>query len=114
MSIPVQFPYSRSCPVLQHGPAEGAGASGSPGAPQLLLQGGAGALKATQVLTWSLGLVPAIRPSQGIPDGCSLFPPQPSLPPDFVEALKSVVGAPNVSMAPAVREQHGHDESMHP
>ncbi|XP_068026225.1 probable D-lactate dehydrogenase, mitochondrial isoform X2 [Melanerpes formicivorus] len=35
------------------------------------------------------------------------------LPPDFVEALRAVVGAPNVSTATAVREQHGHDESMH-
>ncbi|XP_069724794.1 LOW QUALITY PROTEIN: probable D-lactate dehydrogenase, mitochondrial [Phaenicophaeus curvirostris] len=35
------------------------------------------------------------------------------LPPDFVEALRAVVGAPNVSTALAVREQHGHDESMH-
>ncbi|CAM9447912.1 unnamed protein product [Bubo scandiacus] len=35
------------------------------------------------------------------------------LPPDFVEALRAVVGAPNVSTAMAVREQHGHDESMH-
>lgn len=43
-----------------------------------------------------------------------LFPSQPSLPPDFVEALRAVVGAPNVSTATAVREQHGHDESMHP
>ncbi|XP_039577169.1 uncharacterized protein LOC120507999 [Passer montanus] len=39
---------------------------------------------------------------------------KPSLPPDFVEALRAVVGAPNVSTATAVREQHGHDESMHP
>ncbi|RMC09153.1 hypothetical protein DUI87_14160 [Hirundo rustica rustica] len=39
---------------------------------------------------------------------------KPSLPPDFVEALRAVVGAPNVSTAAAVREQHGHDESMHP
>uniref|UniRef100_A0A8C3Y8H7 Probable D-lactate dehydrogenase, mitochondrial n=1 Tax=Catharus ustulatus TaxID=91951 RepID=A0A8C3Y8H7_CATUS len=38
----------------------------------------------------------------------------PSLSPDFVEALRAVVGAPNVSTATAVREQHGHDESMHP
>ncbi|XP_075017319.1 putative D-lactate dehydrogenase, mitochondrial [Calonectris borealis] len=35
------------------------------------------------------------------------------LPPNFVEALRAVVGAPNVSTAMAVREQHGHDESMH-
>ncbi|GAB0195678.1 probable D-lactate dehydrogenase, mitochondrial [Grus japonensis] len=35
------------------------------------------------------------------------------LPPDFVEALRAVVGDPNVSTAMAVREQHGHDESMH-
>uniref|UniRef100_A0A663DS52 Lactate dehydrogenase D n=1 Tax=Aquila chrysaetos chrysaetos TaxID=223781 RepID=A0A663DS52_AQUCH len=35
------------------------------------------------------------------------------LPPDFVEALRAVVGGPNVSTATAVREQHGHDESMH-
>ncbi|KAM6250727.1 putative D-lactate dehydrogenase, mitochondrial isoform 4-T4 [Spheniscus humboldti] len=35
------------------------------------------------------------------------------LPPDFVEALRAVVGGPNVSTAMAVREQHGHDESMH-
>ncbi|KAL2300280.1 hypothetical protein Nmel_012251 [Mimus melanotis] len=52
--------------------------------------------------------------SKCIPDGSSLFPPQPSLPLDFVEALRAVVGAPNVSTATAVREQHGHDESMHP
>ncbi|XP_032925594.1 probable D-lactate dehydrogenase, mitochondrial isoform X2 [Catharus ustulatus] len=39
---------------------------------------------------------------------------KPSLSPDFVEALRAVVGAPNVSTATAVREQHGHDESMHP
>ncbi|KAM9228487.1 putative D-lactate dehydrogenase, mitochondrial [Leptosomus discolor] len=41
---------------------------------------------------------------------CSKHP----LPPDFVEALRAVVGDPNVSTAMAVREQHGHDESMHP
>ena len=41
------------------------------------------------------------------------LPPQRPLPPDFVEALKAVVGGPNVSMAMTVREQHGHDESMH-
>ncbi|XP_064375474.1 probable D-lactate dehydrogenase, mitochondrial [Dromaius novaehollandiae] len=35
------------------------------------------------------------------------------LPPDFVEALRAVVGAPNVSTAAAAREQHGRDESMH-
>ncbi|XP_075290304.1 putative D-lactate dehydrogenase, mitochondrial [Opisthocomus hoazin] len=35
------------------------------------------------------------------------------LPPDFVEALRAVVGGPNVSTAMAVREQHGRDESMH-
>ncbi|XP_061231781.1 probable D-lactate dehydrogenase, mitochondrial isoform X2 [Neopsephotus bourkii] len=40
---------------------------------------------------------------------CSKSP----LPPDFVEALRAVVGTPNVSTAMAVREQHGHDESMH-
>ncbi|XP_015495525.1 probable D-lactate dehydrogenase, mitochondrial isoform X1 [Parus major] len=39
---------------------------------------------------------------------------KPSLSPDFVETLRAVVGAPNVSTATAVREQHGHDESMHP
>ncbi|KAK2530065.1 hypothetical protein Q9233_006450 [Columba guinea] len=44
--------------------------------------------------------------------GVSL-PPQHPLPPDFVEALRAVVGGPNVSTAMAVREQHGHDESMH-
>ncbi|XP_068267132.1 probable D-lactate dehydrogenase, mitochondrial isoform X3 [Nyctibius grandis] len=38
---------------------------------------------------------------------------KPPLPPDFVEALRAVVGGPNVSTAMAVREQHGHDESMH-
>lgn len=102
-----------------HGPAEGAGAGGSPGAPRLLLQGGAGAPKGTQVLTWPLGLVSLAHgrdQTQGhcVPDGSSLFPRQPSLPPDFVEALRAVVGAPNVSTATAVREQHGHDESMHP
>ncbi|XP_014942687.2 probable D-lactate dehydrogenase, mitochondrial isoform X2 [Acinonyx jubatus] len=31
----------------------------------------------------------------------------------FVEALKAVVGSSHVSTAVAVREQHGHDESMH-
>ncbi|KAM9192355.1 putative D-lactate dehydrogenase, mitochondrial isoform 2-T2 [Dugong dugon] len=31
----------------------------------------------------------------------------------FVAALKAVVGPPHVSMAAAVREQHGRDESMH-
>ncbi|XP_059681068.1 probable D-lactate dehydrogenase, mitochondrial [Gavia stellata] len=40
---------------------------------------------------------------------CSKHP----LPPDFVEALRAVVGGPNVSTATVVREQHGHDESMH-
>ncbi|RLV62708.1 hypothetical protein DV515_00019027, partial [Chloebia gouldiae] len=93
--VPVLLP-------LQHGPAEGAGAGGSPGAPQLLLQGGAGAPRATRVLTWPLGL--------GIPEAPPLFPPQPPLPPDFVEGLRAVVGAPNVSTATAVREQHGHDD----
>lgn len=32
---------------------------------------------------------------------------------DFVEALKAVVGSPHVSTASAVRQHHGHDESMH-
>ncbi|XP_028357631.1 probable D-lactate dehydrogenase, mitochondrial [Phyllostomus discolor] len=32
---------------------------------------------------------------------------------DFVEALKAIVGSPHVSTAAAVREHHGHDESMH-
>ncbi|XP_075796805.1 putative D-lactate dehydrogenase, mitochondrial isoform X1 [Pelodiscus sinensis] len=32
---------------------------------------------------------------------------------ELVEALRAVVGSPNVSTAPAVREQHGRDESMH-
>lgn len=31
----------------------------------------------------------------------------------FVEALKAIVGSSQVSTAPAVLEQHGHDESMH-
>ncbi|XP_059856822.1 probable D-lactate dehydrogenase, mitochondrial isoform X3 [Delphinus delphis] len=31
----------------------------------------------------------------------------------FVEALKAVVGSPHVTTAAVVREQHGHDESMH-
>ncbi|XP_012585890.1 PREDICTED: probable D-lactate dehydrogenase, mitochondrial isoform X1 [Condylura cristata] len=31
----------------------------------------------------------------------------------FVEALREIVGSPHVSTAVAVREQHGHDESMH-
>lgn len=31
----------------------------------------------------------------------------------FVEALKAVVGSSHVSTAVAVRQQHGHDESMH-
>lgn len=30
-----------------------------------------------------------------------------------MEALKAMVRAPKVSMATAVREQHGHKESMH-
>lgn len=30
-----------------------------------------------------------------------------------MEALKAVVGSPHVSTASAVREHHGHDESMH-
>ncbi|KAM5296850.1 putative D-lactate dehydrogenase, mitochondrial isoform 3-T3 [Glossophaga mutica] len=32
---------------------------------------------------------------------------------DFVEALKAIVGSPHVSTAATVREQHGHDESVH-
>ncbi|XP_053127001.1 probable D-lactate dehydrogenase, mitochondrial isoform X2 [Hemicordylus capensis] len=32
---------------------------------------------------------------------------------DFLEALRAVVGGPNMSTATAVCEQHGHDESMH-
>ncbi|XP_076989151.1 putative D-lactate dehydrogenase, mitochondrial isoform X3 [Tamandua tetradactyla] len=32
---------------------------------------------------------------------------------DFVEALEAVVGSSHVSTAPAVREQHRHDESLH-
>lgn len=105
--------------LSRHGPAEGAGAGGSPGAPQLLLQGGAGAPKGTQVLTRPLGLVPLAHGRDQTLPAASLMgprcsPPQPSLPPDFVEALRAVVGAPNVSTATAVREQHGHDESMHP
>ncbi|XP_068549168.1 probable D-lactate dehydrogenase, mitochondrial [Anas acuta] len=35
------------------------------------------------------------------------------LPPGLLEALRDVVGGPNVSTAAAVCEQHGHDESMH-
>ncbi|XP_068812515.1 probable D-lactate dehydrogenase, mitochondrial isoform X2 [Struthio camelus] len=35
------------------------------------------------------------------------------LPADFVEALRAVAGAPHVSTAAAVREQHGRDESVH-
>ncbi|KAM8799407.1 putative D-lactate dehydrogenase, mitochondrial [Eudromia elegans] len=35
------------------------------------------------------------------------------VPPTLLEALQAVAGAPNVSTARAVREQHGHDESMH-
>lgn len=31
----------------------------------------------------------------------------------FIESLKGIVGAGNVSTAEAVREQHGHDESHH-
>lgn len=111
-SVPVLCSSHVPVPVpSRHGPAEGAGAGDSPGAPQLLLQGGAGAPEGTRVLTWPFGLVAL---SQCIPDGSSLFPLQPSLSPDFVEALRAVVGAPNVSTATAVREQHGHDESMHP
>lgn len=30
-----------------------------------------------------------------------------------MEALKAIVGSPHVSTAFAVREHHGHDESMH-
>ncbi|KAL8194681.1 UNVERIFIED_CONTAM: hypothetical protein K2H54_029032 [Gekko kuhli] len=32
---------------------------------------------------------------------------------DFLDALRAVVGSANVSTATVVREQHGHDESMH-
>ncbi|KAJ6666129.1 hypothetical protein lerEdw1_001033 [Lerista edwardsae] len=32
---------------------------------------------------------------------------------DFLDALRTVVGSSNISTATAVREQHGHDESMH-
>ncbi|XP_052541254.1 probable D-lactate dehydrogenase, mitochondrial isoform X1 [Tympanuchus pallidicinctus] len=35
------------------------------------------------------------------------------LPPGLLQALRSVAGDPNVSVAEAVRQQHGHDESMH-
>ncbi|XP_071613197.1 probable D-lactate dehydrogenase, mitochondrial isoform X2 [Heliangelus exortis] len=48
--------------------------------------------------------------------GCRLsrsFCSKPPLPPEFLEGLRAVVGGPNVSTAMAVREQHGHDESMH-
>ncbi|KAM7011121.1 putative D-lactate dehydrogenase, mitochondrial [Passerculus sandwichensis] len=58
----------------------------------------------------ALRRVPALAAALGRRSCCS----KPSLPPDFVEALRAVVGAPNVSTATAVREQHGHDESMHP
>uniref|UniRef100_A0A8C5WJZ9 D-lactate dehydrogenase (cytochrome) n=1 Tax=Leptobrachium leishanense TaxID=445787 RepID=A0A8C5WJZ9_9ANUR len=36
-----------------------------------------------------------------------------SSPPQFIEALRSVVGNGNISTAMAVRELHGRDESMH-
>ncbi|EHB04684.1 Putative D-lactate dehydrogenase, mitochondrial [Heterocephalus glaber] len=39
--------------------------------------------------------------------------PQHGLSKGFVEALEAVVGTPHVSMAAAVREHHGRDESMH-
>uniref|UniRef100_A0A8B9FWV0 Probable D-lactate dehydrogenase, mitochondrial n=1 Tax=Amazona collaria TaxID=241587 RepID=A0A8B9FWV0_9PSIT len=58
-----------------------------------------------RVLGLGLGLGRAL----GRRSYCSKSP----LPPDFVEALRAVVGTPNVSTAMAVREQHGHDESMH-
>ncbi|XP_027554070.1 probable D-lactate dehydrogenase, mitochondrial isoform X1 [Neopelma chrysocephalum] len=58
----------------------------------------------------ALGRVLVLGTALGRHSCCS----KPSLPPDFVEALSAVVGAPNVSTATAVREQHGHDESMHP
>ncbi|XP_021264582.1 probable D-lactate dehydrogenase, mitochondrial [Numida meleagris] len=35
------------------------------------------------------------------------------LPPGLLQALRAVAGDPNVSVAAAVRQQHGHDESMH-
>ncbi|XP_015729101.1 probable D-lactate dehydrogenase, mitochondrial isoform X2 [Coturnix japonica] len=38
---------------------------------------------------------------------------QPPLPPVLLQALRSVAGEPNVSVVEAVRQQHGHDESMH-
>ncbi|XP_074957862.1 putative D-lactate dehydrogenase, mitochondrial isoform X1 [Phalacrocorax aristotelis] len=56
-----------------------------------------------------LGRVLGLGRTLGRRHCCSKHP----LPPDFVEALKAVVGGPNVSTAMTVREQHGHDESMH-
>ncbi|XP_065589542.1 probable D-lactate dehydrogenase, mitochondrial isoform X2 [Cyrtonyx montezumae] len=38
---------------------------------------------------------------------------QPPLPPVLLQALRAVAGDPNVSVSAAVRQQHGHDESMH-
>ncbi|OXB74085.1 UNVERIFIED_CONTAM: hypothetical protein H355_003148 [Colinus virginianus] len=35
------------------------------------------------------------------------------LPPILLQALRAVAGDPNVSVSAAVRQQHGHDESMH-
>ncbi|KAG8143867.1 putative D-lactate dehydrogenase mitochondrial-like protein [Naja naja] len=32
---------------------------------------------------------------------------------DFLNSLRAIVGAPNVSTATVIREQHGQDESMH-
>ncbi|OXB54289.1 hypothetical protein ASZ78_002916 [Callipepla squamata] len=40
---------------------------------------------------------------------CSQHP----LPPILLQALRAVAGDPNVSVSAAVRQQHGHDESMH-
>ncbi|XP_063103747.1 probable D-lactate dehydrogenase, mitochondrial isoform X2 [Cavia porcellus] len=45
--------------------------------------------------------------------GCYSRAPQRGLSKGFVEALEAVVGRPHVSTAAAVREHHGHDESMY-
>lgn len=56
----------------------------------------------------------SVAPSHGCSDDpCTVSPLQGGLSQDFVEALRAVVGSPHVSTAAAVREHHGHDESMH-
>lgn len=61
-SVPVPGSSRVAVPVpFRHGAAGGAGAGGSPGAPQLLLQGGAGAPEGAQVPPRPLGFVPLAR-----------------------------------------------------